>query len=71
MEAVEWMMTALGNDGRVVIHCVGGLGRSGMIAACLLKRMGLTTEEAIARVRSHRSPRAIETAVQEEFIAAF
>lgn len=51
----------------VVIHCKGGLGRSGMIAARLLVELGWDPEHAIKEVRRAR-PGAIETAAQEEHV---
>lgn len=56
---------------RVVVHCVGGLGRSGMAAACWLVERGLPPDEAIAEVRRARSPRAIETDVQAALVAEY
>lgn len=53
----------------VAIHCWGGLGRSGMIAARLLAERGRTPEVALARVRQAR-PGAIETAAQEAWIGS-
>ncbi len=50
----------------ILIHCRGGLGRSGMIAARLLAETGVDAEEAIARVRAVR-PGAIETWEQEQW----
>ncbi|RJF72361.1 protein-tyrosine-phosphatase [Deinococcus cavernae] len=44
----------------IVIHCLGGLGRSGMLAACLLVQSGLNAHDAIALVRHCRGPRAVE-----------
>lgn len=45
----------------VVAHCLGGLGRSGMLMACLLVRSGqFGADEAVAFVRDHRSPGAVE-----------
>jgi protein-tyrosine phosphatase len=55
----------------VLIHCVGGLGRAGTVVACWLRTQGFGTEEAVAVVRSVRSPRAIETEIQERTIARF
>ena len=46
---------------RVLIHCRGGLGRAGMVAARLLIEMGAASAEASAAVRRARDPRAIET----------
>ncbi|HNC74064.1 MAG TPA: phosphotransferase [Elusimicrobiota bacterium] len=56
---------------RVAVHCVGGLGRSGLVAACFLKSRGASTDEAIVEVRRVRSPRAVESAVQEQFVTNF
>jgi ADP-ribosyl-[dinitrogen reductase] hydrolase len=56
--------------GKVLIHCKGGLGRSGMIAARLIVELGaMTPEEAIRRVRASRLG-AIETHVQEMHVLA-
>lgn len=51
----------------VVVHCLGGLGRSGMIAARLLVERGLAPAAAVAAVRAAR-PGAIETAPQEAYV---
>jgi protein-tyrosine phosphatase len=50
----------------ILIHCRGGVGRSGMVAARLLCESGVDAEEAIARVRAARSG-AIETWEQEQW----
>ena len=68
---VAWLRARLGAGGRIVIHCTAGLGRSGTIAACLLCAGGASAEEAIARVRLARGPRAVETAEQAAFVQAF
>jgi ADP-ribosyl-[dinitrogen reductase] hydrolase len=48
----------------VVIHCRGGLGRTGMIAARLLVELGEAPELALGKVRAVR-PGAVETPQQE------
>jgi protein-tyrosine phosphatase len=53
----------------IVVHCLGGLGRSGTLAACLLIRTGLNAEDAIVLTRRCR-PNAIE-GNQDEFIRLF
>jgi protein-tyrosine phosphatase len=64
-----WLDDAFAAGGRVVLHCVAGLGRSGMVAASYLARSsGMSAGAAIALVRSRRSPRAVETAAQVEFV---
>ncbi len=52
---------------RVILHCLAGLGRTGMIAARLLVDMGMSPELAIAEVRKVR-PRAIQTDNQELYV---
>lgn len=52
----------------VLVHCRGGLGRSGMIAARLLVELGWQPSAAIRAVRLVR-PGAIETAQQEAYAA--
>jgi hypothetical protein len=52
----------------VVVTCMGGLGRSGILAACLLVSAGTAPEAAIAAVRAARGPRALETIAQEDFV---
>ena len=51
----------------IVVHCKGGLGRAGMIAARLLVELGTNPAEAIKEVRNVR-PGAIETSEQESYV---
>ncbi len=62
-EVGETLRARLRGGFDILVHCKGGLGRAGMIAARLLTELGVPAEEAIARVRSVR-PGAIETAAQ-------
>jgi protein-tyrosine phosphatase/nicotinamidase-related amidase len=66
--ALQFINAQLAQGRQVLVHCVGGLGRAGTITAAWLKRRGLSTAEAIAQIRATRSPRAIETALQESFL---
>jgi protein-tyrosine phosphatase/nicotinamidase-related amidase len=70
-ETVQWISGNLAQGANIMVHCVGGLGRSGTVAASYLKSQGLDTDAAIAEVRRARSPRAIETKLQEDFVAEF
>jgi atypical dual specificity phosphatase len=36
----------------VLLHCAAGIGRTGTVAACLLKRLGLSSVEALHRVQA-------------------
>ena len=51
----------------LVVHCEGGLGRTGCVLAAELICRGMSASEAIRRVRC-AEPAAIETAVQENFL---
>lgn len=53
----------LRNGGDVLVHCRGGLGRAGMMAAKLLVELGMAPEQAIREVRRARKG-AIETPAQ-------
>lgn len=70
-EASAWIEAQVSAGRRVLVHCVGGLGRSGMVAAAWLCSRGATADEALACVRAARGPRAVETAVQEQCVRAF
>jgi len=70
-ELLSWISTALAEGGRVMVHCLGGLGRSGLVAASLLIARGMGAAKAIRTVRRCRSPKAIETARQEAFLQRF
>lgn len=58
----------LANGGAVLLHCRGGLGRSGMIALRLLVERGEEVNRALAQIRSVR-PGAVETDGQLEWAA--
>lgn len=69
---LEWIHNKVEKGEKVLIHCVGGLGRSGTVAACYLIRYhSKDPVEAIHFVRERRSRRAVESRIQEEFILNF
>lgn len=51
----------------VMVHCLGGKGRSGTLVACYLVSQGVPAVDAIAEVRALR-PGAIETSRQEKAV---
>lgn len=67
-EAAAWIDARVAAGKTVLVHCVGGLGRSGMIAAAWLRSRGIAADDALALVRAARGPRAVETAVQEDCV---
>jgi ADP-ribosyl-[dinitrogen reductase] hydrolase len=66
-EVSERLRSRLDSGESVLVHCRGGLGRAGMIAARLLVEIGVDPEVAIKRVRAVR-PGAIRTAAQEQWV---
>jgi hypothetical protein len=53
----------------VMLHCAAGIGRTGTAAACLLKGLGLSNDEALSRVRAAGSDP--ESALQSGLIERF
>ena len=56
---------------RVEIACGGGHGRTGTALACLAVLDGVPKKQAVAYVRQHYAPRAVETPWQRRFISHF
>ena len=66
--ALEEVITQASSGKNLAIHCYAGLGRTGMFAALLAKRiLQLSGEEALAWVRRH-IPGAVETPEQIQLI---
>jgi atypical dual specificity phosphatase len=59
-QGVEAIRRARDADHAVLVHCTGGKGRSGTLAACYLVSEGMTAAVAIEQVRACR-PGAVET----------
>jgi len=54
-------------NGKILLHCRGGIGRTGTIAAKLLVEFGYEPAAAITLVRRTR-PGTIETKAQEQYV---
>lgn len=64
-----WVHKKIKAKENVLIHCVGGLGRSGTVMAVYAKTyLGKSGEEAIQYVRSIRGEAAVETQEQQNFV---
>jgi protein-tyrosine phosphatase len=67
---VAWMVERLAAGRTVVVHCHGGIGRSGTIAACVLVATGAEPGRAIEVVRAARAGAATGPG-QEAFVHEF
>jgi protein-tyrosine phosphatase len=67
---VQEILTALRQNETVVVHCKGGLGRSGLVAAACLTALGYSPSEAFTQVRRVR-PGSVETPAQEAYVVDF
>ncbi|WP_448319310.1 protein-tyrosine phosphatase family protein [Streptomyces sp. CO7] len=56
---------------RVEVACGGGRGRTGTALACLAVLDGVDPAEAVAWVRRHYHPRAVETPWQRRYVRRF
>ncbi len=61
---VNYLDKAVQNKKKVLLYCVGGLGRSGLVAASYLKFKGLKSDEPILAVHKTRPPRTVESKIQ-------
>ena len=67
---VERLVSDLRAGRVVVVHCMGGLGRTGLIAGCVAVALGRTAKDAVIQVRAARNG-TIETREQERFVHVF
>nr|WBO77890.1 protein phosphatase [Streptomyces sp. SBE_14.2] len=58
-------------DERVELACGGGRGRTGTALACVAVLDGVPPEDAVAYVRRHYDPRAVETPWQRRYVRRF
>lgn len=64
------MQALLGQGGTLAIHCKGGSGRTGLIAARLLVDRGLPRDQAVAMIQSLR-PKAIQHPAHVAWLAQY
>ena len=58
----------LGNGGGVAIHCRMGIGRSSLVAACLLVKSGFLADDAFGSISRDRGMRVPDTLSQIEWV---
>ncbi|MBK7059249.1 MAG: dual specificity protein phosphatase family protein [Rubrivivax sp.] len=68
-DAIDEVATSVRAGDAVLLHCAAGIGRTGTAAACLLKRLGASSTEALQCVRDAGSNP--ESALQRGLIDHF
>ena len=63
LETLKNLQAVLNANGKVLVHCKGGNGRSGMVLLKLLTLQGEDGDAALQRIRAIRA-RAVETDMQ-------
>ncbi len=70
-KAVDFVRAELSSGRRVLVHCLAGQGRTGMVlAAYLVSSRGLSPEEAVGAVRMVR-PLSLTRGRQREAVGAY
>jgi atypical dual specificity phosphatase len=69
--AVDFIHRRITSNEPVMVHCLAGMGRTGVILACyLVKHQKMSASEATEKVREER-PGSIQSYPQEEIIFRF
>ena len=70
-EAPEKMNHMLSAGRNVLVHCRQGIGRTGLVAACLLVKSGMSPGAAVDVVSAARGVAVPETAEQRDWIERY
>ena len=71
VHVVDFIHLRITNNEPVLVHCLAGMGRTGVILACyLVKYQKMSASEATEKVREER-PGSIQSYPQEEIIFRF
>lgn len=70
-QALDRVAAMLSSGKNVVVHCRQGIGRTGLIAACLLIKSGISPGAALEAVSATRGTTVPETAEQRDWIERY
>ena len=69
--AIDFIHRRITNNEPVLVHCLAGMGRTGVVLACyLVKYQNMSADEATQKIREER-PGSIQSYPQEEIIFRF
>lgn len=67
---VDGLVARLRAGERLLVHCAAGIGRAGTTAVCILIRLGVPMQDALASVRMSRALAGPEAGAQFELVQA-
>jgi protein-tyrosine phosphatase len=70
-KTLEKLASMLSDGTNVLVHCRQGIGRSGLVAACLLVRAGMSPGAAVEVVSAARGLPVPETVEQRQWIERY
>lgn len=70
-ELVRSLRARLDKGTRVAIHCRAGIGRSSVVAACVLRAYGFTTADAFELIAKARGCAVPDTDQQRDWVESF
>jgi len=72
VEVVRMVRERLAQGGRVLVHCRAGIGRSGLIAGCVMAELGMRPAAAILeQLSAARGVEVPDTPEQAEWLARY
>jgi|SRR6516162_2508191 protein-tyrosine phosphatase len=71
LELVRYLDRKLREEKKILIHCRAGIGRSSLLAACLLVYSGLDWEAALQNISRVRGCPVPDTLEQRDWVAKF
>ena len=71
MHMITMLKSILINGGSVGIHCRAGIGRSCLVAACLMQTTGMAADTALTAIEKARGCKVPDTPEQRSWILQF
>jgi protein-tyrosine phosphatase len=70
-ELVDRVVSLLRAGGSVAVHCRAGIGRSSLVAACVMLKLGFPQHQIFPALRRARGLPVPDTAAQQEWLSVF